>query len=328
MSFKRFILKKGKVNYFKYMIMKNMRKTVLLLFISFCLSASSFAEITFIQGDLRVAKERAAREGKLILLDFWASYCTPCRMMEEYTFTNPDVEEYINAHYIPVKVDIQSFDGYDLKNQYKVSVLPTMIVLSSKGGQVGRHEETFSASRLMPVLEKYNLPSNRLKSSIPTVTYNATTGYSNNSSNNTRVMSSTVSKKEKETSTANTPKISKRETTVVATTIHPAKEPIRTVKPTGSPNLAVDGAVFTKAQPNTFAIQVSAYFDESQLKEGVEDVKKDFGGKQKIFVSKRKENGRFVYRILVGQFTSKQSADKYMKSNAINGIVKDFDILK
>jgi thiol-disulfide isomerase/thioredoxin len=309
--------------------MKDMRKITLFLFISVFFSFYGRAEIAFIQGDLRVAKERAAREGKLILLDFWASYCTPCRMMEEYTFTNPEIEEYINAHYIPVKVDIQSFDGYDLKNQYKVSVLPTMIVLSSKGGQVGRHEETFSASRLMPVLEKYNLPSNRLKSNTGTraIAYNASTGYSNNTNNGTHVMSSTVSKKEKETSPTNTSKIIKRETAIV-TTSHPVKEPVRAVKPTGSPNLAVEGAVFTKAQPNTFAIQVSAYFDEVQLKEGVEDAKKDFGGKQKIFVSKRRESGRFVYRILIGQFTSKQSADKYMKSNAINGIVKDFDILK
>lgn len=312
-----------------------MRKTTLFLVISFFFSFHARAEIVFIQGDLRVAKERAAREGKLILLDFWASYCTPCRMMEEYTFTNPDVEDYINAHYIPVKVDIQSFDGYDLKNQYKVSVLPTIIVLTSKGGQVGRHEETFSASRLMPVLEMYNLPKNRLKSNTPTIAYNASTGYSNN----TRVMSSTVSKKEKEMSaSAHTPKITKRETPPsrvsrnvpsVKPTYSAAKPSPPVLKPSAvTPNIAVEGAILTKAEPNTFAIQVSAYFAEDKLKEGVEEVKKEYGGKQKIFVSKRRESGRFVYRILIGQFNSKQSADKYMKSNAINGVVKDFNILK
>jgi thiol-disulfide isomerase/thioredoxin len=306
-----------------------MRKTTFLLFICLCLSASAFAEITFIQGDLRAAKERAAREGKLILLDFWASYCTPCRMMEEYTFTNSDVEDYINANYIPVKVDIQSFDGYDLKNQYKVSVLPTIIVLTSKGGQSGRHEETFSASRLIPVLETYNLPKNRSKSNNAIVAYNASTGFSNNS----RVTNSSVSKKDKETNIqTNTNKVTKRET-ITSGNNHPAVKPISTpppsVKPTSTtPNISVEGAIFTKAEPNTFAIQVSAYFAEAQLKEGVEEAKKEFGGKQKIFVSKRKESGRFVYRILIGKFTSKSSAEKYMKTNDIQGIVKDFGILK
>jgi thiol-disulfide isomerase/thioredoxin len=310
-----------------------MRKTTFLLFICLCLSASAFAEISFIQGDMRAAKERAAREGKLILLDFWASYCTPCRMMEEYTFTNSDVEDYINANYIPVKVDIQSFDGYDLKNQYKVSVLPTIIVLTSKGGQVGRHEETFSASRLIPVLETYNLPKNRSKSNNAIVAYNASTGFSNNS----RVMSSSVSKKEKESTVytsinSSSNKVTKRETSIVSNN-HPAVKPSPAIPPsvkpaTTTPNIAVEGAVLTKAEPNTFAIQVSAYFAEAQLKEGVEEAKKEFAGKQKIFVSKRKESGRFVYRILIGQFTSKLSAEKYMKTNDVQGIVKDFGLLK
>ena len=302
--------------------MKNMRKTVSLLFISFCFISSIFAEINFIQGDLRMAKERAAREGKLILLDFWANYCTPCRMMEEYTFTNSDVEDYIKAHYIPVKVDIQSFDGYDLKNQFKVSVLPTIIVLTSKGIQVGRHEETFSASRLIPVLTMYNLPKNRLKSnSVRPLSYNEITSNSNNGRSS--VSHSTPVKNTAATST----KIPKTDPpSVKPSSVKLTIEP--SLVKSSSSKLAIAGATLTTATPNTFTIQIAAYFSEDRLKEAMPEVKRDFENKQKIFVSKRRENNKLIYRVLIGQFPSRQEADKYLKSIGIEGIIKDFNVLK
>ena len=298
-----------------------------------------------------MAKARAAREGKLILLDFWANYCTPCRMMEEYTFTNPEAEEYINAHYIPVKVDIQSFDGFDLKNQFKVSLLPTIIVLNSKGVQVGRHEETFSASRLMPVLETYNEAKNRQKLSAPAndLVYNASTGYSNsrtNASNNrthmptttattrvasahvTRTPSSSISNPVTRPATPSPIKPSNRPTVTVSIPNKIVRnEPEKTL--VASPaRLGVEGAVPTTAQPNTYSVQVSAYFAEDKLRDAMPTIKEEYGSKGRIFVSRRAENGKTIFRILVGNFASRPLAEKFMKANRIAGIVKDLDALR
>jgi thiol-disulfide isomerase/thioredoxin len=304
--------------------MNNMRKTTLLVLLSTCLSISAFADIVFIEGDLKVAKARAAREGKLILLDFWASYCTPCRMMEEYTFTNSDVEDYIKAHYIPVKVDIQSFDGFDLKNQFKVSVLPTIIVLTSKGAQVGRHEETFSASRLMPVLSMYNLPKNRLKSNVPMpiVTETPKPAPASKIETSSRPSASTHTPTPPKLNSATNPaRIPKKETPPVTPPVVPSVA-------STSRTLSVDGAIPTTAQANTFTIQIAAYFGEAELKEAMEEVTRKFENKQKIFISRRRDNGKFIYRVLIGKFPSRQAAQEYINDNNLTGIVKNFDVLK
>ena len=134
------------------------------------LSLPTFAEeVNFINDNVRAAIDRAAVEGKLVFLDFWADYCSPCKLMEKYTFTDPSVIERMNGSYVPVRINIETFDGYDLKAQYNVKLLPTIIVLNSKGKQVARFEESMSGSKLTAILAQYDTKKNRKKFAKPTV---------------------------------------------------------------------------------------------------------------------------------------------------------------
>jgi thiol-disulfide isomerase/thioredoxin len=126
------------------------------------LTSPIFAEeVNFIKDNVRVAIDKAASEGKLVFLDFWADYCSPCQLMEKYTFTDPSVIERMNGSYVPVRINIETFEGYDLKAQYNVRLLPTIIVLNSKGKQVARFEESMSGSKLTAILAKYDTKKNR-----------------------------------------------------------------------------------------------------------------------------------------------------------------------
>ena len=132
------------------------------------LSLPTFAEeVNFINDNVRAAIDRAAAEGKLVFLDFWADYCSPCKLMEKYTFTDPSVIERMNGSYVPVRINIETFDGYDLKAQYNVKLLPTIIVLNSKGKQVARFEESMSGSKLSAILAQYDTKKNRKKFAKP-----------------------------------------------------------------------------------------------------------------------------------------------------------------
>ena len=67
-------------------------------------------------------------EGKTILLDFYATWCGPCKMLtpvlEEVDSDYPDVEF--------VKIDVDT--DTDLARRYNVSVIPTLFVI--KDGKV------------------------------------------------------------------------------------------------------------------------------------------------------------------------------------------------
>jgi thioredoxin-related protein len=132
---------------------KNIGLIALCFFISlFTIPVLHADEIVYID-NLRTAKAMAAQEGKLILIDFTAKWCTNCKMLEEYTLTNPDVVDYIKGHYLPVKVNVDDFDGMDLKNQYQVGNLPTLMVLDSKGVLLDRHVGNMVASKMLEYLE-------------------------------------------------------------------------------------------------------------------------------------------------------------------------------
>ena len=120
------------------------------------LSAASFQSISF-----HTAKAKAAAEGKVLLMDFTASWCLPCQLMEETVFADPQVLAYLDEHYISVKVDIDDFDGFALKQQLQVEALPTLIFFSSEGKELGRIMQAIGTSRMLEELHLHNKPQNR-----------------------------------------------------------------------------------------------------------------------------------------------------------------------
>lgn len=136
--------------------------SLLVLVVSLFVSANLQAElapsssIDFYKGTLEEAQKKAADEGRLFFVDFYAKWCAPCKWMDETTFSDTRVTNMLNQNFVSLKVDIDEFEGFSLKQEYKVKYLPTILIFNSKGELIERVEETLSPRKMLAILEKHN----------------------------------------------------------------------------------------------------------------------------------------------------------------------------
>lgn len=79
----------------------------------------------------------AKREQKLLLVDFYADWCTPCKKMDKNTFSAPQVRSVLKG-FVLVKLDYtkESKEEAAIKKQFKVPGPPTVLILQPENSIV------------------------------------------------------------------------------------------------------------------------------------------------------------------------------------------------
>ena len=111
-------------------------------------------EITWVT-DWDGAFERARGEKKVVVVDFYADWCVWCRRLDTTTYRDPEVVRYMSEEVIPVKMDVEARPGKALANKYGVDGLPTIVILSPEGEELGRIPGYLRADDFLATVKKY-----------------------------------------------------------------------------------------------------------------------------------------------------------------------------
>jgi thiol-disulfide isomerase/thioredoxin len=93
--------------------------------------------VPFRQLSLEDASKTAAAEGKLVFIDFYTTWCGPCKMLDEQTWTDAKVGNLIGEKAVALKLDAEK-EGAPAAKRYKVSAYPTLLLLKADGSEVDR----------------------------------------------------------------------------------------------------------------------------------------------------------------------------------------------
>ena len=92
--------------------------------------------IQFIEEDWDQALKTAKDKNKLIFIDIYATWCGPCKMLKQYTFTDSSVGEFFNKNFVNVTVDGEKGTGPQLAQQYSIEGYPTLVIADATGKPV------------------------------------------------------------------------------------------------------------------------------------------------------------------------------------------------
>ncbi|MBV9962152.1 MAG: thioredoxin family protein [Parafilimonas sp.] len=92
--------------------------------------------IHFIEADWNQALKTAKEQNKLVFLDIYATWCGPCKMLKQYTFTDSVVGSFFNKNFVNISVDGEKGVGPQLAQQYSIEGYPTLVVADATGKPV------------------------------------------------------------------------------------------------------------------------------------------------------------------------------------------------
>src|SRR5262245_57678444 len=100
----------------------------------------------FVDLDFDAATAKAKADGKLLLLDFTATWCLPCREMNQQTWPDATVRAWVAEHAVAIQVDIDEQSA--LAQRFAIHDIPTVVFLRD-GQELDRRTDFSSAKDLI-----------------------------------------------------------------------------------------------------------------------------------------------------------------------------------
>jgi len=108
------------------------------LFMAACLCAvaSSIFAAPFSDLSFEAASKEAARTGKIVLVDFYTTWCGPCKMLDKNTWTDAAVIQLLEQKTVALRIDAEKEAA--LSKRYKIEAYPSVLLIKPDGTEIDR----------------------------------------------------------------------------------------------------------------------------------------------------------------------------------------------
>jgi thiol-disulfide isomerase/thioredoxin len=95
------------------------------------LVAAPFSDLSF-----EAASTRAAKTGKIVLVDFYTTWCGPCKLLDKNTWTDAAVIKLLEQKTVALRIDAEK--EADLSKRYKIEAYPSVLLIKPDGTEIDR----------------------------------------------------------------------------------------------------------------------------------------------------------------------------------------------
>src|ERR1043165_4916001 len=90
-----------------------------------------FSDLKFDQ-----ALAAAKKDGKVVMIDFFTTWCVPCKQLDKTTWPDPEVQKWVGEKTVALKMDAEK--ELELAKKYNITGYPTILFLKPDGQELGR----------------------------------------------------------------------------------------------------------------------------------------------------------------------------------------------
>jgi thioredoxin-related protein len=105
--------------------------------------------ILFADSNWTAMLAEAKKDGKLIFVDAYTTWCGPCKQMRASVFTQEKVGQLYNRNFVNAYIDMEKGEGIELRKKYNVRFYPTYLFVNGDGELVHRVVGSCSAEEFM-----------------------------------------------------------------------------------------------------------------------------------------------------------------------------------
>lgn len=94
-------------------------------------------DVKWTDASFETALKTAKAEKQYVLVDFYTTWCGPCKQLDKETYSDATVLDFMKDM-IPVKLDSEKGEGIEISKQFGVGFWPTIMLIDPDGKEIDR----------------------------------------------------------------------------------------------------------------------------------------------------------------------------------------------